>query len=97
MTEKELEREIKNKQRRISLEEKHENFIAVVRKMKNTSGHQGENERQRKKKVNRNTYNISSIKPFTRKFLEVSRYSRAEQGQRNVLKKCAARAKLFFC
>ena len=43
-------RDKKNKQRRISLEEKHENFIAVVRKMKNTSGHQGENERQRKKK-----------------------------------------------
>ena len=32
-----------------------------------------------KKKVNRNTYNISSIKPFTRTFLEVSRYGRAEQ------------------
>ena len=49
------------------------------------------------KKVNRNTYNISSIKRLTRKFLEVSRYSRAEQRQRNVYKKCAACAKLFFC
>ena len=39
--------------------------------MKNASGHKGENERQRKK-VNRNTYNISSIKRLTRKFLEVS-------------------------
>ena len=49
------------------------------------------------KKVNRNTYNISSIKRLTRKFLQVSRYSRAEQRQRNAYKKCAARAKLFFC
>ena len=30
-------------------------------------------------------------------FLEVSRCSRAEQRERNVQKKCAARAKLFFC
>ena len=49
------------------------------------------------KKVNRTTYNISSIKSVTRKFLEVSRYRRAKQRQRNVQKKCAARAKLFFC
>ena len=49
------------------------------------------------KKVNRTTYNISSIKRVTRKFLEVSRCSRAKQRQRNVQKKCAARAKLFFC
>ena len=65
--------------------------------MKNGRGHQGENEWQRKK-VNRNTYNISSINArLIRKFLQVSRYSRAEQWQRNVYKKCAARAKLFFC
>ena len=49
-----------------------------------------------KKKVNKNTYKISSIKRVTRKFLEVSRSSRAQQRQRNVQKKCAARAKLFF-
>ena len=48
------------------------------------------------KKVNRTTYNISSIKRVTRKFLEVSRCRRAKQRQRNVQKKCAARAKLFF-
>ena len=48
------------------------------------------------KKVNRNTYNISSIKRVTRKFLEVSRCSRAKQRQRNVQKKCAAHAKFFF-
>ena len=35
--------------------------------MSNASGHQGENERQGKK-VNRTTYNISSIKRVTRKF-----------------------------
>ena len=36
--------------------------------MRNASGHQGENEWQRKK-GNRNTYNISPIKRVTRKFL----------------------------
>ena len=44
------------------------------------------------KKVNEKAYEISSIK----KFLEVSRCSRTKQRQRNVQKKCAARAKLFF-
>ena len=56
---------------------------------------QGEDERQWKK-VNGNTYDISSIKRVTKKFLEVSRCSRAKQQQRNVQKKCAARAKLLF-
>ena len=46
-------------------------------------------------KVNQ-TYGISSIKRVTRKFLEVSRCSRAKQRQRNVEKKCAAREKLLF-
>ena len=49
------------------------------------------------KKVNENTYDISSIKRVTKKFLEVSRCSRAKQRQRNVQKKCAAPAKLLFC
>ena len=48
------------------------------------------------KKVNRTTYNISFIKRVTRKFLEVSCCRRAKQRQRNVQKKCAARAKFFF-
>ena len=48
------------------------------------------------KKVNKNTYDISSIKHVTRKLLEVSRCSRAKQRQRNVQRKCAARAKLLF-
>ena len=38
------------------------------------------------KKVNENTYDISSIKRVTKKFLEVSRCSRAKQRQRNVPK-----------
>ena len=49
-----------------------------------------------KNKVNK-TYDISSIKRATRKFLEVSRCSRAKQRQRNVEKKCAAREKLLSC
>ena len=63
--------------------------------MRNPSGHQSENERVKKSENNR--YDISSIKRVTRKFLEVSRCSRAKQRQRNVQKKCAARAKLLFC
>ena len=46
--------------------------------------------------MNENTYNIFSKKNVTKKFLEVSRCSRAKQRQRNVQKKCAARAKLLF-
>ena len=38
---------------------------------------------KKKKKVNRNTYHISSIKRLTRKFLEVLRSSRAKQRQSN--------------
>ena len=49
-----------------------------------------------KKRVNNNTSDIPSIKRVTRKFLEVSRNSRAKQRQRNVEKKCAARVKLLF-
>ena len=42
--------------------------------------------------MNENAYDVSSIKTF----LEFSRCSRAKKRQRNVQKKCAARAKLFF-
>ena len=48
------------------------------------------------KKVNRNTYNISSIKRVTRKFLEVLHYSRAKQRQRNVLKSVPYVQSFFF-
>ena len=57
--------------------------------MRNASGLQGENERQCKKKkknVDKDTYDISSIKRVTRnsKFLEVSTFSRATRWE----KKC---------
>ena len=62
--------------------------------MRNDSGHQcKEKMSDSEKKVNDNTYDIFSIK----KFLEVSRCTRAKQRQRNVQKKCAALAKLLFC
>ena len=65
--------------------------------MENPSGHQCKVKMSGSgKKVNENTYNISSIKRITKKFLEVSRCSRAKPRQRNAQKKCAARAKLFF-
>ena len=70
-------------------------FCSGGEKMRNASGvKMSDNE---KKKVNKNTYDISSIKRVTRKFLEVSRFSGAKQRQKNVQKKCAARAKLLFC
>ena len=37
------------------------------------------------------------LKHVTRKFLDVSRCSRAKQRQRNVQKRCAARVKLLVC
>ena len=61
ITEKELERD-KKQRRPISLEEKHKN----LKQGGNASGHQGENERQRKKSQQEH------IKHVTRKFLEVS-------------------------
>ena len=42
-------------------------------------------------------YDISSINRVTRKFLNFSRCSRAKQWERNVQKKCATRAKVFYC
>ena len=49
------------------------------------------------KKSEKKTCDISSIKRVTKKFLEVSRCIRAKQRQRNIQKKCTARAKLLFC
>ena len=49
------------------------------------------------KGVNEKTYDSSSIKRVTKKFLEVSRCDRTKQRQRNVQKKRAARAKSLFC
>ena len=48
------------------------------------------------KKGCKNTYDISSTKRVTRKFLEVSRCSRATQRQRNVQKKCQCTCKVAF-
>ena len=67
--------------------------------MRNATGHQFKVEMSGSgKKVNENTYDMSSkiSKRVTKKFLEVSRCSRAKQRQRNVQKKCAALAKLLF-
>ena len=66
--------------------------------MRNASGHQCKVKMSgSEKKVNEKTYDFFSIKRVTKKFLEVSCCSRAKQRQRNVQKKCAARAKLLFC
>ena len=66
--------------------------------MRTSSGHQCKVKMSgSEKKVNEKTYDISSINRVTKTFLEVSRCSRAKQPQKNVPKKCAARAKLLFC
>ena len=66
--------------------------------MRNASGHRCKVKMSgSEKKVNEKTYNISSIKRVSKKFVEVSSCSPARQRQRNVQKKCAARAKLLFC
>ena len=49
------------------------------------------------KKVNENTYDISSIKRVTKKFLEVSRCSLAKQRQRNVPKGVLYVQSCLFC
>ena len=61
--------------------------------MRNASGHQCKVKMSGSEKSER-----EHVRHFLRKkrFLEVLRCSRAKQWQRNVQKKCAARAKLFF-
>ena len=76
------------------LEEQHENFVAVVT---NACDHQCKVKMSGIEKVNEKTYDVFSKNCVTEKFLEVSRRSRAKQRQRNIQKKCAARAKLLFC
>ena len=49
-----------------------------------------------KKHMKEKTYDISFKKRVTKKFLELSRRGRAKQRQRNIQKKCAARANLPF-
>ena len=65
--------------------------------MRNASGHQCKVKMSgSEKKVNENTYDISSIKRVTKKFLEVSRCSRAKQRQRNVQKSVLHVQSRFF-
>ena len=64
--------------------------------MRNASSQQGENKCQRRKRNEQECIQHFFHKTSTRRFLEVSRCSRAKQRQRNVQKKCVARAKLFF-
>ena len=58
---------------------------------------QGENERAVKKKFDENTYDISSIKRVTKKFLEVSRSSRAKQRERMYKKSVLYVQSCYFC
>ena len=49
------------------------------------------------KKVNENSYDISSIERVTKKFLEVVRCSRTKQRQRNVQKSVLQVQSCFIC
>ena len=72
-------------------------FCNSGEKIRNASGHECKVKMSGSEKtVNDNTHDIPSIKRVTKKFLEVSRCSRAKQRQRNV-QKFAARAKFLFC
>ena len=76
----------------ISLEENHQNFIAAVRKremLAATKVKVGDSE----KKVNRNTYNISSIKRVSGGFT----FESCKTTPKKCIKKWAASGKLFIC
>ena len=65
--------------------------------MRNASGHQCKVKMSGSEKtVNDNTYDIPSIKRVTKKFLEVSRCSRAKQRQRNGQKSVLHVQSCFF-
>ena len=88
----------KKQRRHFFVERRTLKFCSGGNKMRNASGHQGKVKMSGNgKKVNKKTCDISSIKRVAKKFLEVSRCGRAKQRQRNVQKKCAARAELLFC
>ena len=62
--------------------------------MRNASGHQCKEKMGGSDKKSEREH----VRHFLhKKFLEVSRGGRAKQRQRNVQKKCAARARLLFC
>ena len=62
--------------------------------MRNANGHQCKVKMSGSEKKSEREHVRQRV---TKKFLEVSRCSRAKQRQRNVQKKCAVRAKLIFC
>ena len=94
LNEKKSYRELERKLRSYLLEEQHENFLAAVIKWEILSAIKLKMSNW--KKVNNNRYDISSIKRVTRKFLEVSRCSRAKQRQRNVQKSVLHVQSCFF-
>ena len=67
--------------------------------MGNVRGHQCKVKMSGSKKKNEreNTYDISSIKRVTKKFLQVSPCILAKQWQRNVLKSVLQLQSCFFC
>ena len=81
----------KQQRRPISFEENHKNFIAVVRKRGNVSGHHGENERQRRKSEQEH------IKHVTKKFVEFFSLVVQSNGKKMYKKRGGARAKLGLC
>ena len=65
--------------------------------MRNASGHQCKEKMSgSEKKVNENTYDISSIKLVTKKFLEVSLCSRAKP-RKEMCKKSVLHVQSCFC
>ena len=85
----------KKQRRQISLEEKHENFIAGVRKwemLAATKVKMSGSEKKNSELEHIQTYNISPIKCVTRKFYVVV----VQNNSKKCTKKCAASAKLFF-
>ena len=72
-------------------------FCSAGEKIRNACGHLSENERQWKKSEQGHVGHFLHKTCSQEVFLEVSRCSRAKQGQRNVQKKCAACAKFLFC
>ena len=72
-TEKELERELKKRRRRISLKEQHENYVVALIKRETLATSKvkmsgSKEKRKLRRKLFVNTYDISSMKRVTRKF-----------------------------
>ena len=77
------------------LEGQPEKFVAAVKKREILAATKVKMSRSEKKREQEHVHYF--IKRVTRTFLELSRCSRAKQGQRNVQKKHDARSKLLFC